>query len=58
MDGKTGWSTEAGGAISVDDCRNGKFKLLKDRPLKDRPVQSQAEASAPDTVEDESELPF
>ena len=58
MDGKTGWSTEAGGAISVDDCRNGKFKLLKDRPLKDRPVQSQADASAPDTVEDESDLPF
>jgi hypothetical protein len=42
----------------VDDCRNGKFKLLKDRPLKDRPMQSQAEASAPDTVEDESDLPF
>jgi hypothetical protein len=59
MDGKTGWSTEAGGAISVDDCRDGKFKLLKDRPLKDRPVQSSAVSSdIPDTVDDEESLPF
>ena len=56
IDGRTGWSTEAGGAISVEDCRNGKFKMLPDRPLKDkdRPVQ----VAVADSVEDESDLPF
>ena len=56
VDGKTGWTTEAGGAASVDDIRNGKFKPLKDKPLKNRPVQTTT--SAPDTVDDESDLPF
>lgn len=57
IDGKTGWTTEAGGAISVEDCRAGKFKMLKDKPLKDRPAQSQT-AAVPDTVDDSEELPF
>lgn len=57
VDGKTGWTTEAAGSISVEDCRAGKFKMLKDKPLKDRPAQGQT-ASAPDVVAGEDELPF
>jgi len=57
IDGKTGWTTEAAGAISVEDCRAGKFKMLKDKPLKDRPAQSHT-AAVPDTVDDSEELPF
>lgn len=56
MNGNTGWTTEAGGAISVDDCRAGKFKMLKDKPLKNRPVLTQN--NTPDTVDDEESLPF
>lgn len=55
IDGRTGWTTKAAGSISVDDCRSGKFRMLKPKPLKNRPV---SEVSAPDTVEDESDLPF
>ena len=57
IDGKTGWTTEAGGAISVDDCRAGKFKMLKDKPLKDRPAQNKT-SSSPDVAVDEEDLPF
>lgn len=57
MNGNTGWTTEAGGAISVDDCRAGKFKMLKDKPLKDRPAQNKT-ASSPDVAVDEEDLPF
>lgn len=57
MNGNTGWTTEAGGAISVEDCRAGKFKPLKDKPLKNRPAQGQT-AAVPDTVDDSEELPF
>jgi hypothetical protein len=31
--------------------------MLKDKPLKDRPAQSQT-AAVPDTVDDSEELPF
>ena len=55
MNGRTGWTTEAGGSTSVDDIRNGNFRLLKDRPLKNRPT---AETQSAEIVEDESELPF
>jgi hypothetical protein len=59
MNGNTGWTTEAGGAISVEDCRAGKFKMLKDKPLKDRPSQTaSSSAVVPDVVSDEEELPF
>jgi len=57
MNGNTGWTTEAGGAICVEDCRAGKFKMLKDKPLKDRPAQNKT-ASSPDVAVDEEDLPF
>ena len=56
MDGNTGWTTEAGGAVTAEDIRTGNFKPLKDKPLKDKPTQQQAAASAP--AEDEDDLPF
>lgn len=52
MNGNTGWTTEAGGADSIDNIREGKFKPLKDRPLKNRPQ------TAVESVETESDLPF
>ena len=56
MDDRTGWSTEAAGAVSVEDCRAGKFRLPKDRPLKNKPVQEQTTPDA--TAADEDDLPF
>ena len=52
---RTGWTTEAAGTASVDDIREGKFKMLKDKPLANKPV---AEAPVFTDVEDEGELPF
>ena len=55
MGDRTGWSTEAAGAASIEDVRSGKVKQLKDKPLKNRPVVADA---IPETAEDESDLPF
>lgn len=55
MNGRTGWTTEAGGADSIDNIREGKFK-----PLKDRPVANKSEGvftNAPANDEDD-DLPF
>lgn len=52
--GKTGWTTEAAGAISVEDCRSGNYRKIKDKPLKNRPAAETAVSPA----EDESDLPF
>ena len=55
--GATGWSTECGTFVSVDDIKNGKF-----RPMKDRPLKKKATESAPATIDftfiDDSDLPF
>jgi hypothetical protein len=55
--GNTGWTTEAGGSESVENIRAGKFKMLKDKPLKNKSASS---ASATDYEEagSEEELPF
>lgn len=55
MNGRTGWTTEAAGSCTVEDIRNKTFRSLKDKPLKNRP---EASAASPDSVEDESDLPF
>lgn len=57
MNGKTGWTTEAAGACTVDDIREGTFRLPKDKPLKNRPVGEQA-VTYTEVAEDESDLPF
>lgn len=56
MNGRTGWTTEAGAAESIDNVRDGKFRPLKDKPLpEDRrpatPVFTEEE-------DDEDSLPF
>lgn len=53
--GRSGWTTEAGAAESIDNIRNGKFKPLKDRPLANKPS---ATAYAAEVAEDDSDLPF
>lgn len=37
-EGKTGWTTEAGILDTVENIRSGKFKSLKDKPLKAKPA--------------------
>ena len=57
MNGRTGWTTEAAGAVSVDDCRAGKFRLPKDKPLKNRP-EEQAAPTFTEEAAGEDDLPF
>jgi len=54
MSGNTGWTTEAAGSASVEEIRAGSFRMLKDKPLKNRPVQPQVE----ENVDSEDDLPF
>lgn len=57
-DGKTGWTTECAGSCSVDDIRNGDFKIPADKPLNNGATQA-ASTSADVLVEDEDDdLPF
>lgn len=56
MNGRNGWTTEAAGSASAEDIRNGKFRPLKDKPLKNKTQQT--EQNVPDTVDDEESLPF
>ena len=51
-----GWTTEAAGSDSIDNIREGKFRLLKDKPLKDKPVAVPVFTDVTD--EDEGDLPF
>lgn len=54
--GKTGWTTEAGGSASIEDIRTGSFRPLKDKPLKNR--SESHTAPAPETADSEDDLPF
>ena len=56
MGDRSGWTTEAGGTESIDNIREGKFRLLKDKPLKDKPVAVPVFTDVTD--EDEGDLPF
>lgn len=54
MNGRSGWTTEAAGSESIDNIRNGKFKMLKDKALP-------ADRAVPVFVDDsdgDGELPF
>ena len=53
---RTGWTTEAAGSCSVEDCRAGTFRLPKDKPLKNKPAEEAK--SVPETAADEEDLPF
>ena len=54
MNGRSGWTTEAAGSDSIDNIREGKFKMLKDKPLPEKPA-----APVFGEIEDsEDSLPF
>lgn len=52
---RTGWTTEAISADSIDNIRNGKFKIPKDKPL---PVKEVAPPAFTDEGDDDGDLPF
>ena len=52
MNGRSGWTTEAAGADSIDNIREGKFKMLEDKPLKNVGTATMTEAAEDD------DLPF
>ena len=56
MNGRTGWTTEAAGADSVDNIRAGKFYHFKDKPLPE--ARKAAAASAFEELDDSEGLPF
>ena len=58
IDGRTGWTTEAGGSDSAQNIRDGKFKLLKDKPLKVRQIVKENTSSSFTEIEDDDDLPF
>ena len=55
MNGNTGWTTECCALTSVDDIRQNKFKMPKDKALKERPVNS---TFTPLDEADDGDLPF
>lgn len=59
MNGRTGWTTEAGKLTDIDDIRSGAFKPLDDKPLERWAVGwGGAAASTGWTEVDENDLPF
>lgn len=52
--GFTGWTSRAAGADSVARIREGKFKQLKDKPLKNAPKATMAAKPS----DDDDDLPF
>lgn len=56
IDGRSGWSTRAGGTDSIDNIRSGKFRPLSDKPLRNRPTVDYSVTN--DTAESEEDLPF
>lgn len=60
MSGKNGWSTECGMLLPVDDIRGGKYKPMKDRPLKNKSgaVQTSSSGFSELPAVDDSDLPF
>lgn len=54
--GNTGWDTKCCKLESIEDIRNGKFKIPKDKPLANKPVQSEPDFAP---VEDnDTKLPW
>ena len=53
--GRSGWTTEAISTDSVDDIREGKFRIPKDKPLANKPVSVEQTF---EELDDSSELPF
>lgn len=56
MNGNTGWTTECRYAASVDDIRDGRFKIPKDRPLKKN--EGTASSGFSEIDDPDEEVPF
>lgn len=54
--GKTGWSASPYSLISIERVKEGKFKLPRDKPLKNKPTVQADEFRA--LVTDDGDLPF
>lgn len=57
---KTGWKAQPYGFISVENVREGKFKIPKDKPLKKDESAPQTSSSTPADIEEigDDDLPF
>ena len=58
MDGNTGWTTECCTFTTVDDVRNGKFKMPKDKPLKNKPLEIKPVPADFKEIDTDVDLPF
>lgn len=60
MDGNTGWTTECGAVTDVASIREGKFKPLKDKPLKGKSTATAPlmNPSPADLIDDDEDIPF
>ena len=60
MDGNTGWSTECGTVTDVTAIREGKFKPLKDKPLKGKSTTTAplTNPTPSDLIDDDEDIPF
>lgn len=60
MDGNTGWTTECGAVTDVASIREGKFKPLKDKPLKGKSTTTAplTNPSPADLIDDDEDIPF
>lgn len=50
IDGRTGWSTECCKMITVQDVRDGKFKVPKDKPLANKPAEGFTDVTKDDDI--------
>ena len=58
MNGRSGWTTKAAGSESIDNIREGKFRLLKDKPLPEARTAAAAQTFTELDDGDDGELPF
>lgn len=62
-EGETGWKTQCCALLSVEDVRNGKFSIPKDKPLKNKSASASTTAVPSDVEEigaddDTDDVPF
>lgn len=58
MNGNTGWTTECCKLESADDIRNGKFRMPKDKPLKNKSTNNSSDFVPNIEVDDNEKLPW
>lgn len=57
IDGRSGWSTECCTFATIDEVREGKFKMPKDKPLKNKPATTTNTADFTE-IDGSDDLPF